>query len=239
MGRCTPGLGLSGTRRSYSRCVCPRRPTPNAYDFDKYSKQSQAYNGIDVQATARRKGGAFIQGGFSTGHLTYDVCGGDSGPQILGNWSAPASAATTNGGTLGRPLSSRVARHGSFQGITRMCVRRAVLPSQFPLRARSRRRSGRADALRTDRRGAGSERLPPGGAANWWQPTSASSRIRRSQMSDEQPRIISRRDILRSAGMAGAADRAGPRLAHGGPHHQELEDDCHLSQGGSRAPGAG
>jgi hypothetical protein len=141
----------------------------HAYDFDKYGKQSQTYNGIDVQATARLRNGAFIQGGFSTGHLTYDFCDGDyvgsvstvslpqgggvattqtlnfpdhrfcstnypyqtqaklsaaytikydvqlsgtfqsyPGPQILANWVAPASVATTNGGTLGRPLSGGV-----------------------------------------------------------------------------------------------------------------------------------
>ena len=141
----------------------------HAEDFDKYGDGSQAFTGIDIQAQARLAGGAFIQGGVSTGQLSYDFCAGDfagtvstvslpqangvattetfnypnkrfcatkypyqlqakmsgaytmkydiqlsgslqsyPGPQVLANWAAPASVATTNGGTLGRPLSGGV-----------------------------------------------------------------------------------------------------------------------------------
>lgn len=142
----------------------------HAYDYDNYGGGSQTFNGVDVQATARLKNGAFLQGGFSTGRLAFDFCNGDfagsvttvslpqgggvassqrldlpnirfcnttypyqtqaklsgaytipydiqlsgsfqsyPGPQIQANWAAPASAANTNGGTLGRPLSGGVA----------------------------------------------------------------------------------------------------------------------------------
>jgi len=138
----------------------------HAYDYDKYGKNGQTFNGIDLQAQARLKGGAFVSGGLSTGSLAYDYCAGDfagtvntislpqangvattetfnfptkrfcnvkypyqlqaklagaytikydiqlsgsvqsyPGPQILATWTAPASVANTNGGTLGRPLS--------------------------------------------------------------------------------------------------------------------------------------
>ena len=141
----------------------------HAEDFDKYGNGSQAFTGVDIQAQARLAGGAFIQGGVSTGQLSYDFCEGDfagtvstvslpqangvattetfnypnkrfcstqypyqlqakmsgsytmkydiqlsgslqsyPGPQILANWTAPANVATTNGGTLGRPLSGGV-----------------------------------------------------------------------------------------------------------------------------------
>lgn len=49
----------------------------HAYDFDRFGDPSQTFNGIDVQATARLGGGAFVQGGFSTGRLAYDFCDGD------------------------------------------------------------------------------------------------------------------------------------------------------------------
>src|SRR5678815_5449423 len=49
-------------------------------------------------------------------------------------------------------------------------------------------------------------------AANW-SPSTKESNGRRSPMSDDRPRIISRRDILRRAGLAGAAAVAAPAAA--------------------------
>jgi hypothetical protein len=139
----------------------------HAYDYDKYGGGSQTYNGFDLQATARLKRGAFLQGGVSSGRMAFNLCNGDfagsvatavqiplgngvatsetlnfpnkrfcntsypyqlqgklsgaftlkydiqlsgtfqsyPGPQIKSDWTAPASVANTNGGTLGRALS--------------------------------------------------------------------------------------------------------------------------------------
>ncbi len=145
------------------------RVNTRALDYDEFGGGSQIYNGFDLQATARLKAGAFIQGGVNVGRMSFDLCNGDfagsvstvslplgngvatsetlnfpnkrfcntdypyqlqgklsgaytmkydiqlsgtfqsyPGPQVKADWVAPASAATTNGGTLGRAPSGNV-----------------------------------------------------------------------------------------------------------------------------------
>ena len=53
------------------------RINTRALDYDKFGGGSQIYNGFDLQATARLKRGAFIQGGVNIGRMSFDLCNGD------------------------------------------------------------------------------------------------------------------------------------------------------------------